>query len=159
MEDPEDHYLATLYRELALALGNAIWAFARIEWVITKGLSRLSECHVLGELVSEVDFGKRADMLKALVNQSDKDNVRKKEAKDAIEQAKQLSGKRNIIAHNPWQIWIDMDVDANDFMTEIQKYANKNSRVTLETLTEFIAECDVTEERLTVALGALNSTL
>ena len=51
----EGHYLETLYKELALALGDAVWAFAGIEWLTYECLRRLSKDR-LDELVGDLTF-------------------------------------------------------------------------------------------------------
>ena len=116
--DAEPHYLEVLYKDLALALGNAVWAFARIEWLTYEYLRHLSADH-LDELVGDVSYRARTSILRRIVERSDANAEKKETALAAIKQAEGLAEKRNIIVHNPWRIWVDLD--AKDFMTEIQK--------------------------------------
>lgn len=148
----EPHFLETLYRDLALALGNAVWAFARIEWLTYESLRRLSPGRV-DELVGDVNFVPRVAILRRMVERKEASPGKKARAIAAINAAAQLSEQRNIIVHNPWQIWIDLD--AEKFMTEIQKYTKPEKTVDLLKLKAFIESCGRAEVELKAALNAL----
>lgn len=129
--DSEPHYLDTLHKELALALGDAVWAFARIEWLTYKYIRRLSPGRV-DELVGDLNFRPRISILRRIVKRRDTSNGKKERALSAIKEAEGLSEKRNIIVHNPWQIWINIDTEK--FMTQIEKYSNSENNVDLSEL-------------------------
>ena len=61
--------------------------------------------------------------------------------------------KRNIIVHNPWRLWIDLD--AKEFMTEIQKYSNKGKKIDLTELRLFAETAGEVELELKESLRAL----
>jgi hypothetical protein len=70
-----------------------------------------------------------------------------------LNQGTKLAERRNVIVHNPWTIWIDFD--AEDFMTEIQKYADKANKIDLNEPREFTKSCGELEKQLKEALRAL----
>ncbi|OGT80108.1 MAG: hypothetical protein A3H91_10170 [Gammaproteobacteria bacterium RIFCSPLOWO2_02_FULL_61_13] len=148
----EPHYLETLYKDLALALGDAVWAFARIEWLVYEQLGRLSTDRI-DELVGDMNFRHRANILRRLVERRATDEVKRERALSAIQAAEALSDRRNIIVHNPWRIWVDLN--AKEFMTEIQKYSNREKKVNLDDLRKFAADAEAAESALREALGAL----
>ena len=148
----EPHYLETLYKDLALALGDAVWAFARIEWLVSEQLGRLSTDRI-DELVGDMNFRPRANVLRRLVERRVTDAGKLERARLAIQAVEALSDRRNIIVHNPWRIWVDLD--AKEFMTEIQKYSNRERKVNLDDLRKFAAEAERAEAALREALGAL----
>ena len=145
-------FLQQLHRELALALGDAVWAFARIEWVVHDYLRRLSN-DPLDELLADFNFRPRANVLRRLIQKREASQDLKKRALFAIEQAEGLADRRNIIVHNPWRIWIDLD--AREFMHEIRKYSNPQKKVDLEQLRAFASECELAEQALEESLSAL----
>jgi len=145
-------FLETLHKELALALGDAVWAFARIEWVVHDYLQRLSKDR-LNELLGDLTFRPRANVLRRLVEHSKAPHATKERALSAISQAEGLADRRNVIVHNPWSIWIDLD--AKEFMHQIQKYSNPNKKIDLKQLKEFASECERVEQTLNESLSVL----
>ena len=152
MTDEDPHFLETLYRDLALALGDAVWAFARIEWLTYEGLKRLSRDH-LEKLVGDLNFRPRTAIIRRIVERLNTAPEKKVRALAAIQVVDDLSVRRNVIVHNPWQIWVDLE--ANDFMTEIQKYSQPDKRVNLDELKSFAKMCAAAETELRKALYAL----
>jgi Arc/MetJ-type ribon-helix-helix transcriptional regulator len=150
--DSEPHYLEVLYRDLALALGDAVWAFARIEWLVYEYLGRLSKDHI-DELVGEVAFRSRCSILRRLVDRRATTPESKERALRAVQKAEGLAERRNIIVHNPWSVWIDLN--AKEFMTEIQKYSNRSSKVDLNELRRFTDSAADVEQELRESLRAL----
>lgn len=150
--DSEPHYLEVLYRDLALALGNAVWAFARIEWRTYEYLRRLSRDH-LDEVVGDVAFRVRCSILRRLVERTTQAAEIQERALRAIREIEKLADRRNVIVHNPWSIWIDLD--AGDFMTKIQKYSNRQNAVDLDQIKRFTAAAEAAERELRAALNAL----
>lgn len=148
----EHHFLETLYKELALALGDAVWAFARIEWLTYTCLRRLSKDH-LDELVGDLSFRNRTTILRRLVDAGKSTPQKKDRAHAAIKAAEDLSERRNIIVHNPWQIWVDLD--SEQFMMQIEKYARRDKTVDLEKLHEFTKLAGQVEAELKESIYAL----
>ena len=150
--DIPPNYLETLNRDLALALGDAVWAFASIEWLTYEFLGWLSADRI-DELVGDLPFRSRTAMLTRLVDRHDADTQTKQRARTAIERAEKLSERRNVIAHNPWRIWIDLD--DREFMAEIQKYSNKGKKIDLTELRQFTDTAAEVELELRESLSAL----
>ena len=147
-----EHYLETLHKELALALGDAVWAFARIEWLTYEYLRRLSTDRV-DELVGDMNFRPRAGVLRRIVERRTEDKALRERALAALQAAEQLADRRNVIVHNPWRIWVDLDARA--FMTEIQKYSSPSKKLNVQQLTQFANEAGKVEQELKEALSAL----
>ncbi|GKS63695.1 hypothetical protein YTPLAS72_09990 [Nitrospira sp.] len=148
----QPHYLETLYKELALALGDAVWAFARIEWLTyscLRGLSR--DC--LDELVGDLNFRNRTAILRRLINAKNSSQNKKERAYAAIKVAEELSDRRNIIVHNPWQIWVDLD--SEKLMINIEKYSQREKTVDLDRLREFTKRAGEVEVELKESVYAL----
>ena len=150
--DAEPHYLEALYKELALALGDAVWAFARIEWLTYEYIGRLSTDRV-DELVGDLNFRPRTSILRRIVERTATNAETKERALTAIKEAEKLADKRNIIVHNPWRIWVDLD--AKEFMTEIQKYSNRDKKLDLNELQQFVESAGKIETELKESLNAL----
>src|SRR5882762_1784545 len=150
--DNEPHHLEILNKDLALALGDAVWAFARIEWLVYECLGWLSVDQI-DQLVGDLPFRSRTAILTRIVDRREADSRRKQRVQTAIEKAEKLSEKRNIIVHNPWRIWIDLD--AKEFMTEIQRYSNRGKKVDLTELRQFTETAANVELELRESLRAL----
>lgn len=149
----ERNYLVTLYHDLAVVLGDAVWAFAKVEWLTYEALGQLSDDPNLGEIVGDVGFKGRTAMLRRLIERQKSSAEKKKRATDAIAKVEKLATQRNVIAHNPWRVWVDLD--KKDFMTEIQKYSNPGHKLDLSEVRRFIDETTIAEVNLRNALRAL----
>jgi len=147
-KEEERHYLEVLGDELSLAVGQAVWAFTRIEWLTYEYLKRLSRDE-LDVLMADQFFRARTKVMRKLILRSEKSQAEKDRAIDWIKQAEQLADQRNIIVHNPWQIWIDFA--RRDFMTEIQRYAKRDTTLDLAEVRAF------TERAQEVASGLKDS--
>lgn len=150
--DTEPHCLEVLYKDLALALGDAVWAFARIEWLIYEYLGQLSVDR-LDQLVGDLAFRSRTSILTRIIERRDTSAEARNRALTAIKEAEKQAVKRNIIVHNPWRIWIDLD--AKKFMTEIQNYSKPEKKVDLNELRQFVKATEKIEIELKESLGAL----
>ena len=148
----EPHFLETLYKDLALALGDAVWAFARIEWLVSEYLAHLSSDRI-DELVGDMNFRPRANVLRRLIERRGSATAKLERALLALQAAGNLADRRNNIVHNPWRIWVDLD--AKEFMTEIHKYSDRSKRIDLKALRQFVADADAIEKELREALSAL----
>ena len=150
----ERHYLEVLGDELALALGQAIWAFARIEWLTYECLRRLSRDE-LDILVGDLGFSAKIKLVKGLVEKTKASRILKDGIIACLGSADALAKERNIIVHNPWSIWIDLDRE--EFMTEIQKYSNRDKKINLESVVGFTAKAQEVAASLDAALNALTN--
>lgn len=150
----ERHYLDVLGDELALALGKAIWSFANIELLTYQYMKRLSRDE-LDVLMGDVSFVARTKVMKNLVLRTQAPQQAKDQAIKYIIKAEELAKDRNTIVHNPWSIWIDLD--QRNFMTEIQKYTNRDKKFDLSKVRDFTARAQQVASDLTEALNALTS--
>ena len=101
-------YLEDLNAELAQALGEAIWAFAMVERLTYKYLRKLSS-EPLDELMGDQLFRARLKLVRHLVQRLKGQDEDKALALHYISKAEKLAETRNLIAHNPWQTWIDFE--------------------------------------------------
>ncbi len=152
MNDVPLPYLQSLHEKLALALGTAIWAFARIEWRVHENLKALSLDHV-DELVADQALRQRLGILRKLVDRRDAPVAPKERAKSAIKAIEDLSDRRNIIVHNPWQIWVSLD--SSTLMTEIQKYNTPARSLDISALEQFTDAAGALEMEIDNAFNAL----
>ncbi len=151
--EQERHYLEVLGDELSLALGRAVWAFARIEWLTYEYMRKLST-DSLETLMGDQPFRVRIKLIKQLVQRLEGCENEKQTALSCIDRAERLADQRNTIVHNPWQIWIDFE--RRDFVTEIKKYTNQQKTFDLSAVRAFTESAQQTASDLQDALGALN---
>lgn len=158
----ENGFLKSLGDKLALKLGHAIWAFARIEWLTYRYVKSLSK----GSLSALVDdfltlnegqgFSARTKILKKLVRRSDADSVLIDTAIQLLNRAMKLAEKRNIIVHNPWQIWIDLNKE--QFVSEISHPIDETVKGLSESdIEQFAKDAEAMERQLEAALSALTN--
>lgn len=115
-EEQSENYLETLGDELSLALGRAIWTFAKIEALTYEYIKALSKDN-LNDLLGRQTFKARMDLIKKLIVRIKNLDTEKTQALSVINKLDSLLKRRNMIAHNPWLIWIDLEQEV--FMTEI----------------------------------------
>jgi len=148
---PEESYLESLHRDLALAIGNAIWGFAKIEWAVTASLGRAGGN--LDHILAELSFRQRTSILKKILPELGLNPETQTAIADCINHFERLSERRNLIAHNPWMIWLDSD--AREIMTEIQHYTQQKKKLDLTSLRNFSTECAEALRRFESAANAL----
>lgn len=153
-QEEEKHYLEVLGDELSLAVGQGIWAFTRIEWLTYEYLRRLSRDE-LDVLMGDQLFRARTKVVRKLILRSEKAQAVKDQAISWISRAEQLAEQRNTIVHNPWQIWIDFN--RRDFMTEIQRYAKRDTKLDLAQVRTFSGRAQEVASGLQDSLNALAS--
>jgi hypothetical protein len=144
--------LDELYAELSSELGNAVWSFARIEWLVYEYIGSLSEDRV-DELIGEINFYPRIKILKRLIDRSEASEAAKRTAVDVLVEAEKLAERRNIIVHNPWRV--SADFQKKEFLSKFRKCSNQDKTVSREQLKEFTEEANNVQERLKEALDAL----
>jgi len=145
-------YLEDLSAELAQALGEAVWAFSMIERLTYKYMKALSS-EPLHTLMADQTFKARTKLIKHLIERLEGQEDAKTRALRYLDKAKKLASKRNVIAHNPWQIWIDLE--AQEFRTEIQKFTDDEKNVDLAEVRKFRDEARETASGFEDALANL----
>ncbi|MFP3554027.1 hypothetical protein SB861_25460 [Paraburkholderia sp. SIMBA_049] len=145
-------YLEDMRAELAQALGEAIWAFAMVERLTYGYMKKLSSDR-LDELMGGQQFNARIQLMKRLVGRLEGQKEEKERTLRYINKAEQLAGRRNLLAHNPWQIWIDFD--ESKFKTEIKKVTDETKRLDLNMVREFREEAAEVASMLEHMLGEL----
>ena len=148
------NYVETLSDALALKLGHAIWNFARIELMAYEYIKILASDDILS-LVGDQSFASRIGILKKLAVKSEVEAQLVETATKLLDKAMQLAGRRNTIAHNPWQIYIDFE--KHDFVSEIWKHTNPTSRLSESDISQFSRDAAETADQLRSALNALTS--
>ncbi|MGN6141760.1 MAG: hypothetical protein ACTHNV_22925 [Ralstonia sp.] len=128
------HYLDTLTAELAQALGEAVWAFSMVEKLTYRYLKTLSS-EPLHVLMADQPFASRIRLIRHLVDRLKGQDDAKAIAAQCLNEAEKLARIRNVLAHNPWSIWVDLD--RSEFMTEIQKVTDENKTLDLVQVREF----------------------
>ena len=147
---------------MALKLGHAIWGFARIEWLSYRYVKSLSESD-LNSLVDDFlslteaqGFSSRTKILKKLVKRSGADSALVENAIQLLNKAMKLAEKRNIIVHNPWQIWIDLNKE--EFVSEISHPLDSTAeRLSEADIDQFAKDAEELERQLETALSALTN--
>jgi hypothetical protein len=152
MESEQLHHLEKLRLELCQALGEAVWAFSMIEGLTYSYLRRLSS-EPLHLLMGDQGFGARIKLIRHLVKRLSGQDEEKQRVQGYLNRAEELSRTRNLIAHNPWRIWIDFE--ASDFRTEIQKFTDETKKLDLSALREFTRDAQELASSLEHMLGAL----
>jgi hypothetical protein len=128
------NYLEEMRAELSQALGEAIWAFSMVERITYRYLKFLSS-EPLDELMADQSFGARIKLIKHLVTRLKGQDEEKAATIGRLEQAMNLARTRNMLAHNPWQIWIDFD--ESTFKSEIRKATDETKAIDLTNVREF----------------------
>ncbi len=128
------HYLETLTAELAQALGEAVWAFSMVEKLTYRYLKALSS-EPLHVLMADQPFASRIRLIRHLVDRLKGQEDTKAIATQCLDTAEKLARTRNMLAHNPWSIWVDLDTA--EFMTEIQKITDENKTLDLAEVRDF----------------------
>ena len=145
-------YLEDLKAELAQALGEAIWAFAMIEQLTYRYMKKLSSDR-LDELMGGQQFKARIELVIKLVERLEGQENDKGVALSYLKKAQRLADRRNLLAHNPWQIWIDLD--ESKFKSEIKKVTDETKRVDLEMVRAFREDAGEIASTLEYVLGEL----
>ncbi|CAM2196785.1 conserved protein of unknown function [Paraburkholderia kururiensis] len=145
-------YLEDMKAELAQALGEAIWAFAMIERVTYSYMKKLSRDR-LDELMGGQQFKARTDLVIKLVERLKGQEKEKAVALRHLKEAQNLAIERNLLAHNPWQIWIDLD--ESKFKSEIRKFNDETKKADLEKVRDFRERAGDVASTLEYVLGDL----
>lgn len=135
----EKHFLEQLGQELTEKLGDAIWSFAKIERLTYEYLRVLGGQEAL-VLAGHQNFVPRLNALKRLIEVKGLKADASARVLELLAKAETLAKKRNAIAHNPWQIYIDLE--RMDFVSEIIKYMNQEERIDRAGLEAFTKESD-----------------
>lgn len=141
-----------LEERLSLALGRAVWAFARIELESYKYLRFLSR-EPLDEFMANNGLGARLKIVRELIKRIPQKEPEKARALQCWTRAEKLSKTRNLFAHNPWRISIDFQ--ANDFRSEIWTSWAEKGNLDLPKLVMFTEEAAQLAAELQELLGKL----
>ncbi len=161
-EEHNENYLETLSDELSLALGRAIWTFAKIEALTYEYIKELSK-DSLNDLLGRQTFKSRMDLVKKLIERIENLDAEKAQALSVINKLDSLLKRRNMIAHNPWLIWIDLEQEI--FMTEIHDASkpmdkqNAKETLNLEKINQFTIETQEIVLELKRALAPLTKAV
>jgi hypothetical protein len=142
--------------ELSLALGRAIWAFSKIERLTYEYLKALSN-EPLDVLMVDQPFKSRIKLIKQLVERLAGQHEDKAFALRQINKAESLADIRNMIAHNPWCIWIDFETKS--VKSEIQKYHKREKKHDLSSICKFTEDAQKCASSLENALCRLRFML
>lgn len=138
-----------LSEELTLKLGQAVWAFTKIESLTYEYIHNIGG-EIVFKLMKSQNFGSRVQVLKVLVAQRTDDPD---EIVSLLDDAIKLAAQRNTIVHNPWSTYISFD---GELVSEIQKYTNPNDKFTPEQLVDFSIRAQTLEEKLRNALRPID---
>lgn len=144
--------LHALNSELALALGEAIWAFSMVERQTYKYLRNLSS-EPLDELMADQPFKVRIRLIRHLVDRLEGQEEAKARAVRYLDEAEKLAVTRNLLAHNPWQVWINFEQSA--FKSAVKKITNEKKSIELEKVREFRDAAGELASNLEELLGGL----
>ncbi|SAL50809.1 hypothetical protein AWB73_05287 [Caballeronia turbans] len=148
----EPQYLETLRSELCHALGEAVWAFSMIERLTYQYMKALSS-EPLHELMAGQAFSARLRLITRLVDRLQGQEAEKAYALKYLKRAEKLAKTRNTVAHNPWQIWVDLD--AEQFRSAIRRFDDDESGLSIAEVRSFAADAQEAASGLEVALGNL----
>jgi hypothetical protein len=146
------HYLEQLNVELAQALGEAIWAFAMVERLTYGYLKKLSS-EPLHELMGDQQFRPRVKLVRHLVSRLKGQDADKAVALRYLDRAEELAVTRNLLAHNPWQTWIDFE--ETTFKSEIKKATDERKTINLDKVRAFRDDAGEVASTLEHMLGEL----
>jgi hypothetical protein len=127
-------YLEELSDELSMALGKAIWTFAKIEALTFEYIKKLSRDD-LNSLLDNPSISSRIKLIRKLIDRIKGFDIEKAQALVVIKEIETLLKDRNTIAHNPWLIWIDLEL--NDFVTEIHNPSKATHKLNLNSVNAF----------------------
>ena len=149
---PQIPELEALHNQLSSVLGEAIWAFSKIE-SLTYDYLRVLSIEPLHELMQGQAFASRCTVAERLVNRIEGRTEEKARALAAIQRARHLAKHRNRIAHNPWKIWIDFS--KREFQAGIIHPAQQNE---FEISPAFVKQFSAAAQQAATELeGALNA--
>ncbi|HDR9164788.1 TPA: hypothetical protein QDB28_005223 [Burkholderia vietnamiensis] len=133
MKDVEDSFRNQI-DELSMTLGQAIWAFARVERVTYLYMKQLST-DTLDVLMADQSIPTRIRVIKHLINRATGPESIKQQALTCLKRIHALAEKRNLIAHNPWSTYLDLD--AGEFVGEIEKVTDASEVISKAELEKF----------------------
>lgn len=145
-------FLDKLSADLAKLLGQAIWSFAKIEWLTYEYIEILGGDGLLS-LVGDQGFDRRVRILRKLIDRAGGPEDRRRAAIEALHKATKLAAERNTIVHNPWQVYLDFEV--GELVTRIHKWGKMDRRLSDQEVQSFISKAEATFQALEAALLGL----
>ena len=148
----DDNYLDRTNKELAQTLGEAIWAFSKVERATYRFMKKLST-DTLDVLMADQSIPVRIRVMKLLIARANGPEEIKELARQCVKRIDALAEVRNHIAHNPFQTWIDLDT--REFIHEIEKVTDESKVISLSQLKQFSTDAEALAEALNNALSQL----
>ncbi|MEM5317254.1 hypothetical protein [Paraburkholderia sp. JHI869] len=146
-------YLQQLHTDLATLLGEAIWAFALVERETYRYMKKLSS-DTLDILMADQSIPVRIRVIKHLIERAEGTETMKQCAFKCIKRVHTLAETRNHIAHNPFSTWVDLDAEV--FVSEIEKVTDNRQILSLEQLEEFARNAHTLASEMADALSDLS---
>jgi hypothetical protein len=126
-------------QELAFDLGEAVWMFAKLESVTFEYLRVLSEDR-LDLAMKNVMLDGRLLMVTELVKRSSFNAAPMKDiALAALSDLRALIPQRNMIVHNPWDVWFD--AEEVGFRADIDRLPERKKTIARDEIQRFSARC------------------
>jgi hypothetical protein len=141
-----------LEEKLSLALGRAVWAFARVE-LESYNYLRLLARDSIDRFMANHSLSARLKVVRELIKRLPGNESEKAKALECWSRAERLSRTRNIIAHNPWRI--SLDFEAKGFRSEIWTSWAEKGNLDLPRLEAFAEETAGLAAELQQLLGKL----
>ncbi|WP_116365141.1 hypothetical protein [Parahaliea mediterranea] len=128
--------------------------FARVEHVTQEFIGHYSQDN-MQELIVNLSFGSRLDILRRMVERSNAPDDLKIEARAHFRRAAELAGKRNIFVHNPFSVYINRE--GTDLAVDFAKYQNREVVITAKELEQFIQDAENLQVEMFSTLAALTN--
>lgn len=141
------------HAELTQAVGEAIGAFALIEMLTYRCMADLSS-EPLHELMADQSFSARMRLSRKLVKRLKEQDELKAIVLHHFDDAEKLAQTRNIIAHNPWMVSVNLD-EGSFGEAEILKVTDQTKNLDLKLVREFTDKARELGFALGRALGQL----
>ncbi len=149
----ERNWIETFTEKHYIAIGQAVTAWGELERTVNNYLARYISQAIVYEFTTKKiqSFKIRCDFLKELIAEECKDDEKLKQLGAVINEAKQLSDRRNTIAHNPIAFWLD--IESKDVVGRIvHSRTGNDTEVDLEAINKFTDEAEEIKYKLMDAM-------
>ena len=116
-----------------VAIGRFVLGFGEIEWFTFHMLSELPTERILESTIS-LRFAQRLDLVIQLLREKNLDAEVTERTIALLQQARELTKTRNLIAHNPLLLNLFDDKVGVDLQYQISKYGEIEARLTIDQL-------------------------
>lgn len=145
--------LIALNAELAQALGEAIWAFSMVERLTYRYLKILSQ-EGLDELLADQALKVRIRVIRQLLGRVQGRDKIVADVERCLDRAEKLAATRNLLAHNPWQVWVDFEQSA--LRSAVRKVTNESKSLDLVMVRNFRDEAGELASTFDYLLGQIH---